>query len=41
VRRHIEDRRCACDVRNPRGACCLGDLTLVIKQLTSDLVRLP
>jgi hypothetical protein len=33
VRAHIADRRCACDVRNPRGVCCLGDLTVVAKAL--------
>ena len=26
VRAHIAARRCACDLRSPRGACCLGDL---------------
>lgn len=26
VRAHIRAGRCACDVRNPRGACCLEDL---------------
>lgn len=35
VRAHIADRRCACDVRNPRGACCLGDLTAAVKALAA------
>jgi hypothetical protein len=26
VRAHITAGRCACEVRNPRGACCLGDV---------------
>ena len=26
VRDHISAERCACEVRNPRGTCCLGDL---------------
>ena len=34
VRRHIADRRCACDVRNPRGVCCLGDLMAAVKRLS-------
>lgn len=34
VRRHIADRRCACEVRNPRGVCCLGDLTSAVKRLS-------
>lgn len=36
VRRHIADRRCACDVRNPRGVCCLGDLTAAVKRLSAS-----
>lgn len=27
IRRHIEAGRCACEVRNPKGSCCLGDVT--------------
>jgi len=34
VRRHIALRRCACDIRNPRGVCCLGDLTAAVKRLS-------
>jgi CopZ-like zinc binding protein len=26
VRAHIAAGRCACEVRNPRGTCCLGEL---------------
>jgi hypothetical protein len=26
IRDHIAAGRCACDVRNPRGTCCLGDV---------------
>ena len=33
VRAHIAERRCACEVRNPRGSCCLGDLTAAVKRL--------
>lgn len=32
VRAHIAARRCACEVRNPRGACCLGDVTAAVKR---------
>jgi hypothetical protein len=34
VRTHIANRRCACEVRNPRGACCLGDLTAIVRSLS-------
>ena len=33
VRAHIAAQRCACEVRNPRGACCLGDLVAAVDRL--------
>ena len=33
IRAHIVAKRCACEVRNPRGTCCLGDLLAAIEQL--------
>ncbi len=32
VREHIAAGRCACEVRNPRGTCCLGDLTRAVQE---------
>lgn len=32
VRAHIAADRCACEVRNPRGACCLGDVTAAVER---------
>jgi hypothetical protein len=37
VRSHIEADRCACDIRNPRGACCLGDLISAVQRIASNL----
>ncbi|HXH07995.1 MAG TPA: hypothetical protein VNI83_15560 [Vicinamibacterales bacterium] len=34
IRRHIDAGRCACEVRNPRGACCLGDVLAAVSRLT-------
>jgi hypothetical protein len=39
VRRHIEAGRCACEIRNPRGACCLGDITAAVKRVALSLRR--
>ena len=40
IREHIAAQRCACDLRNPRGACCLGDVISAVKHLeTSMLTR--
>lgn len=33
VRSHIAAGRCACEMRNPRGACCLGDLHAAVERL--------
>lgn len=33
VRAHIDAGRCACEVRNPKGACCLGDITQAVKRV--------
>ena len=38
VRAHIDAGRCACDVRNPKGVCCLGDLILAVKRVSGELV---
>ena len=36
VRAHIAAQRCACEIRNPRGACCLGDLQAAVERLPSS-----
>ena len=33
VRAHIAAKRCACEIRNPRGTCCLGDLLAAVERL--------
>ena len=30
---------CACDTRNPSGACCLGEITKTIKRFQTELTR--
>jgi hypothetical protein len=30
IREHIAAGRCACEVRNPRGGCCLGDVIAAV-----------
>ena len=32
----IQAGQCACDLRNPQGSCCLGNVRLVIKQLSDS-----
>lgn len=38
VREHIAADRCACEMRNPRGRCCLGDLTKAVARLESGCI---
>ncbi|MGH7445911.1 MAG: putative iron-sulfur cluster-binding metallochaperone [Longimicrobiales bacterium] len=33
VRGHIAAGRCACEVRNPRGVCCLGDVIKAVERI--------
>ena len=33
VKEHVRSGRCACDIRNPRGICCLADLKAAIARL--------
>jgi hypothetical protein len=34
----IKERMCACEERNPSGACCLGDVAQAVKRLTKEAV---
>jgi hypothetical protein len=36
VKAEIQRGFCACDVKNPSGACCLGDLTRAIQQISNN-----
>jgi hypothetical protein len=41
IRTHIAAGRCACDVRNPKGACCLGDVTAAVERMWQICLRGP
>lgn len=36
---HIKAKRCGCEVNNPQGSCCLGNVRLVIKQVVEELAK--
>src|SRR5262249_22748965 len=38
VRAHIAAGRCVCEIRNPRGGCCLGDLIAAVERLSPTKV---
>lgn len=37
IREHITAGRCACEVRNPKGTCCLGDIAAVVRRVAADV----
>jgi hypothetical protein len=39
IREHITSQRCACDIRNPRGACCLGDVIAAVKRIEAEVLK--
>lgn len=36
VREHIAAKRCACEIRNPRGSCCLGDVIAAVERVETS-----
>ncbi|QDQ02447.1 (2Fe-2S)-binding protein [Lysinibacillus fusiformis] len=34
IRENIKENRCGCEVNNPQGSCCLGNVTKYIKSLS-------
>lgn len=34
IAREVKAGRCTCDVKNPKGECCLGDVNSYVKSLT-------
>lgn len=36
ISRFIKEGMCACEVRNPSGACCLGQVNKTVKRLTEE-----
>lgn len=41
IKTEIKAGNCACEVKNPAGRCCLGDITRAIKQAQSQRGGLP
>lgn len=38
IRNHIKENRCGCEVNNPQGSCCLGNVTKYIKSLSLEVL---
>ena len=35
----IQAGQCACDLRNPQGSCCLGNVRGLVKRLEQPIVQ--
>ncbi|WP_423805308.1 putative iron-sulfur cluster-binding metallochaperone [Paenibacillus illinoisensis] len=33
IKNHVQSNRCGCEVNNPQGACCLGNVTAYLRSL--------
>lgn len=38
IRNNIKENRCGCEVNNPQGSCCLGNVTKFIKSLSLEVL---
>ena len=38
VREHIAAERCACELRTPRGSCCVGDVSAAVKRVETFIL---
>ncbi|HSM70112.1 MAG TPA: hypothetical protein VK851_01085 [Anaerolineales bacterium] len=39
INQGIRAKQCACDLRNPQGSCCLGNVNGIIKQIEKSVLR--
>ena len=37
ITQEVKARRCACEIKNPAGICCLGDITRVVQAVMAQL----
>lgn len=40
IRENIKENRCGCEVNNPQGSCCLGNVTGYIKKITPMILTI-
>jgi hypothetical protein len=37
VSRFIKEKLCSCEIRNPSGVCCLGEINKILKHLAAEI----
>lgn len=40
IRERVKEKECACEVRNPKGSCCLGDVRAAVKEIQEEVKEL-
>lgn len=36
---HVKAGRCACEIKNPQGSCCLGNVATAVREATAEVLR--
>ncbi len=39
IRQEVADRNCECDIKNPSGRCCLGEVLMLEKEAQKNLQK--
>lgn len=39
INRGLKTKQCACEIRNPQGSCCLGNVRRVVEQLSQVIIE--
>lgn len=39
IARELKAGNCACDIKNPKGECCLGDVNMFVKEVLAHLPK--
>jgi hypothetical protein len=39
IAKEIKAGNCACDIKNPKGECCLGEVNLFVKEVLAHLSK--
>lgn len=39
ITEHVQAGRCACEIKNPQGSCCLGNVATTVQTLLADALR--
>lgn len=41
IRQKVKEKACACEIMNPQGSCCLGNVSQAVKKIEKELQAAP